>query len=128
MYDDRTLRGWPLPNKANTLAYDVERIRETINSIDKEITAIETQISGLSEEFNNKIAELRAEIKQQNVLAELGFYIDEDGDLAQKTPGDDDDNPQYDPENPTVLINGQPATLTTSADIQELLNELNFGQ
>ena len=119
MHDDRTTnKNLPLPNRDNVLADDVERIREAFNSIDTELASIENQISGVSDEINTKISEF----SKQSIFEKLGFYIDDDGDLAQKEVEEED------PEIPTVLIDGVPATLTTQADIQELLRELNIGQ
>ena len=40
-YDDRTLKGWPVPHKANKLIDDVERLRDTLCIIDKNITDVE---------------------------------------------------------------------------------------
>ena len=40
-YDERTQRGWPLPFKSNTLEFDVERLRETFCTIDKELADIQ---------------------------------------------------------------------------------------
>ncbi|MBR2207192.1 MAG: hypothetical protein IJ859_00095 [Synergistaceae bacterium] len=126
MHDDRTTnKNLPLPNRDNVLADDVERIREAFNSIDTELAGIENQISELPENINTKLSELKEEINKQNILSKLGFYIDDEGYLAQKIVKEETPD---DPEAPTVLINGKPATLTTKADIQELLGELDFGQ
>ena len=40
-YDDRTLRGWLLLFKSNTLEFDVERLRETFTAIDETLSAFE---------------------------------------------------------------------------------------
>ena len=40
-YDDRTLRGWPLPRQGNRLYDDVERLRDAITLIDETITGVE---------------------------------------------------------------------------------------
>ena len=126
MHDDRTTnKNLPLPNRDNVLADDVERIREAFKSIDTELAGIENQISELPENINTKLSELKEEINKQNILSKLGFYIDDEGYLAQKIVKEETPD---DPEAPTVLINGKPATLTTKADIQELLGELDFGQ
>lgn len=46
-YDDRTLRGWPLPHWLNKLYVDSQRLRETITAIDAAVTQIEDINSGL---------------------------------------------------------------------------------
>ena len=48
-YDDRTLRGWPLPVQGNRLYDDVERLREALTLIDKSITDVDTHESAISE-------------------------------------------------------------------------------
>ena len=40
-YNDKTARGWPLPNKDNRLYDDVERLREALTLIDEAITGVE---------------------------------------------------------------------------------------
>ena len=137
MRDDKTSRGWPLPYKTNTLADDVERIRTAFNSIDAELSTLEENISqNLIENLDQKLADLEAKLEAQDFRANYGFYIDDDGDLCQhleSTSGGDtnpDDGGQSggETETPSVLINGEPATLTTQEDIKELLDELDFGQ
>ncbi len=41
-YNDKTARGWSLPNKDNRLYDDVERLREALTLIDETITNVET--------------------------------------------------------------------------------------
>lgn len=40
MHDDKTTRGYKLPHRDNELSVDVDRLRETINSIDTDIDAL----------------------------------------------------------------------------------------
>ena len=54
-YDDRTLRGWPLPFKSNTLEFDVERLRETFTAIDEALSAFE---EGTRTLLNERVAGL----------------------------------------------------------------------
>lgn len=137
MHDDKTSRGWPLPHKENTLADDVERIRTTFEAINTEFSTLERNIeTKLSANFEQKIAALEAKSQEPDIFEKYGFYIDEDGDLCQhlentsggSTDPDDDSETGGSTETPSVLINGEPATLTTKEDVQELLNELDFGQ
>ena len=48
-FDDRTLRGWPLPHKQNKLSDDADRLRETLNAIDANITEIEANLQNVDE-------------------------------------------------------------------------------
>ena len=45
--DDRTNKGWPLPYGDNALYDDVERLREALNLIDANVTAVEENASTL---------------------------------------------------------------------------------
>jgi len=134
MHDDRTSRGWPLPYKSNTLAEDVERIRAAFNLIDAELSGLETNYGTLSTristlensidtQINEKIAALETKLNEKNILGKLGFYIDEDGDLAQDPDHVDTggDTPST-PDTPTDPLDN--TELTTSEDVQELLDEL----
>ena len=137
MRDDKTSRGWPLPYKANTLADDVERIRTTFEAIDTEFSTLGRNIeTKLSANFEQRIAALEAKSQEPDIFEKYGFYVDEDGDLCQHlkntsgggTDPDEGSETGGSTETPSVLINGEPATLTTKEDVQELLNELDFGQ
>ena len=48
-YDDRTLRGWALPHRQNKLSNDADRLRETLTTIDANITEIEANLQNVDE-------------------------------------------------------------------------------
>ena len=48
-YDDRTLRGWPLPHEDNILDDDVDRLREALTVIDASITEIEQNLQSVGD-------------------------------------------------------------------------------
>ena len=91
MRDDRTSKGWPLPYRTNSLADDVERIRNSFIAINAAVIDIENSITQLNteintkinEDINTKISELESKLEKQNVYAKLGLYIDDDGDICQ---------------------------------------------
>ena len=51
-FDDRTLKGWPLPHKLNKLSDDADRIREALTEIDGNITEIESTLQTVSDISN----------------------------------------------------------------------------
>ena len=123
MRDDRTVnKNWPLPYRGNSLANDVERIRETFTAIDTAVASLENSI----EEINTKLEALGVKASKAEIFDKLGFFIDEEGYLCQANVNQDDNDDN--PETPLVLIDGEPAVLTTKTDIKELLAELNLGQ
>ena len=129
MRDDKTSRGWPLPYKNNTLADDVERIRNAFNAIDSEFSTIEENIeTNLSANFEARISALEAKLQDPDIFEKYGFYIDDDGDLCQHLEDTPDSGGQSGGSTaPTVIVDGETVSLTTQADVQELLNELNIG-
>ncbi|MBQ7544937.1 MAG: CotH kinase family protein [Synergistaceae bacterium] len=48
-YDDRTLRGWPLPHRQNKLSDDADRLREALTTIDANITEIEGNLQSVED-------------------------------------------------------------------------------
>lgn len=123
MRDDRTVnKNWPLPYRGNSLADDVERIRGTFAAIDTAIASLESSI----EDINTKLETLGIKASKSEIFDKLGFFIDDEGYLCQANVNQDDNDDN--PETPLVLIDGEPAVLTTKNDIKELLAELNFGQ
>lgn len=80
------------------------------------------QVQELIDKYNAREAEMSKAIdkciKSVEAWKKLRLFVDSDGDVAQY-----DVSPT-----PSVIIDGEPATLTTSEDIQELAEELNIGQ
>ena len=48
-YDDRTLRGWPLPHWLNKLDIDSKRLRDALCSIDETVTELENNLNTSAE-------------------------------------------------------------------------------
>ena len=48
-YDDRTAKGWPLPHRFNKLWDDADRLRETLNAIDANVTEIEGTLQNVTD-------------------------------------------------------------------------------
>ena len=71
-YDDRTARGWPLPNQDNRLYDDVERLRDALTLIDAIITAIEGKQGSLGLRLDTILEEATddAEILDARIDAE----------------------------------------------------------
>ncbi|MBR0093773.1 MAG: hypothetical protein IJP91_00680 [Synergistaceae bacterium] len=97
--------------------YTIIQIAEQVISAD-----LAKQVQELVDKYNAREAEMAesiAECKEYTAMwKQTGLFIDSDGDIAQDEV----------PSTPTVIINGEPATLTTSADIRELTDELHIGQ
>ena len=97
--------------------YTIIRIAEQVIAAD-----LAKQVQELCDKYNAREAEMAESIKEctkyVTVWKKTGLFVDADGDVAQ------DDVPTE----PTVIIDGQPAVLATTEDIQELTDELNIGQ
>ena len=108
------------PYKGDTIQgaeYKIIQIAEQVIAAD-----LAKKIQELIEKYNEREkAIVQTLVECQEYVAmwkKARLFIDSDGDLAQ------DDGT----ENPTVIIDGEAATLASPQDIQELLSELQIGQ
>ena len=97
--------------------YTIIRVAEQVIAAD-----VAKQVQELCDKYNDREAEMAETIKECKKYIALwkktGLFIDSDGDMAQDEVS----------QTPTVIIDGEPATLSTTEDIRELTDELNIGQ
>ncbi|GJD31504.1 hypothetical protein PMNALOAF_2763 [Methylobacterium adhaesivum] len=69
-HDDRTARGYPVPNPANTLREDRGRIADAIGEIDRDLTAAEQATASVSA----RATKLEKSRKTEALRTALGLY------------------------------------------------------
>lgn len=108
------------------MADDVERLRAAFIAIDGEFSELDTKIkSDLLVDLEAKIASLENKINTSidniNPFAELGLYLDSDGDICQDFDGNHNTNPGSGSGNDD---NPNPDKIASDEEIDEMLDEI----